>query len=738
MLEDRYLPSILTVTTAADNATMPTPGSLRAVLAAAANGDTINFAPALAGQTIALQGSMFPTLVVTKNVTITSNGVPGIVISGSNAATDFTVSSGVRATIDSLTISNGLSQPSGPNGASLGGGILNEGTLTISNCTIANNRAAGGSSDGGGGIANLGTLTVVNSTIAFNTLGPSASASGNAGAGIYSTGTLTLSSCTISDNSALPGNGNGGGLDLHGTTSLVNSILSGNLGITANNASGTPITSAFNDVLEDNYADFLTPIFNPNDPNNQYGPPAYTTGPSSPPAYITGSNNLVGISAMLDTSLKNNGGPTPTLAELVGSPSIANGNSLFLTNQPFAGPPFFDQRGPGFVRVLNDRMDIGAFQVQSFPAYLNPASYFASGTDAGVASTVAIYESAGPPLASFNPFPGASFTGGVRVAIGDVNGDGVPDLIVGSGPGGIGLVEVFDGASLLADPIILGRKLLYTPTPIAAFFPYGNAFTGGVFVAAGNLDGGASDDIITGADSGGGPQVNIYSAAQIRANDFARPAMAFYAYPPSFRGGVRVEAGDVNGDGKADLITAPGPGGGPQINIYFGRAGGDFITDPGQAVPMPDLSFFAFGPTLANYTGGIYVTAVPDVIGNGQVDLFCGAGTDSCEVTLFTGAQLTGPAPDLNPLTAFLAPTQEYGFAPSFTTGVRLGASVAELGNGSQAGPVLLTTSGPGSGPYVEEFNLQAILDNLGVQPSPFMYLLMPGGDISSGAFVSG
>ena len=218
-LEDRCIPTVLTVTTAADNALAPPPGSLRTVLAAANNGDTIMFAPNLANEPVVLQGSSIPTLTVSKNVTITSGGVPGIVIDGNNAATVFSINSGVTATIDRLTISYGLSQ-------SQGGGILNNGNLTITACTIAHNRAAGGSSESGGGIANLGTLTAVDSTIAFNSLGPTANPSSATGAGIYSSGTLTLSSCTVADNDA--GAGNGGGLAVQGTSTLQNSLISGN------------------------------------------------------------------------------------------------------------------------------------------------------------------------------------------------------------------------------------------------------------------------------------------------------------------------------------------------------------------------------------------------------------------------------------------------------------------------------------------------------------------------------
>ena len=97
-------------------------------------------------------------------------------------------------------------------------------------------------------------------------------------------------------------------------------------------------------------------------------------------------------------------------------------------------------------------------------------------------------------------------------------------------------------------------------------------------MAAGSLDGGPRDEIITGAGSGGGPQVNVYSAAQIQANQFSVPALAFYAYAPIFSGGVHVASADVNGDGKDDLITAAGPGGGPQVNIYLGTADGGFLS----------------------------------------------------------------------------------------------------------------------------------------------------------------
>ena len=236
------------------------------------------------------------------------------------------------------------------------------------------------------------------------------------------------------------------------------------------------------------------------------------------------------------------------------------------------------------------------------------SDFFATGTDAGVSTQVDLFDLNGNLLAGFHPF-GTGFTGGARVAVGDVNGDGVPDLIVGSGPGGSTAVLIYDGASLLSN---LGNP---SAALMGAFFPFGSGFAGGTFVAVGNLDGGKADEIIAAADAGGGPQVNIYSVAQIAANQFNSPALVFYAFASGFTGGVRVAVGDVNGDGKADLITAAGPGGGPQVNVYYGAAATLL-----QSL-NPSLAFFAFAPS---FTGGVYVAA-GDADGDGHADLFFGA-----------------------------------------------------------------------------------------------------------------
>jgi hypothetical protein len=185
-LEERWLPSTLTVSSAADSGT----GSLRAEIAKAHDGDTIVFASKLDGQTITLTSG---ELLIQKNLTIAGPGARELTVSGNHASRVFDVARGPQVALSGVTISNGL--------AVNGGGIINYGTLTISSSNLTHNTAAG--SSGGGGILNTGTLTINGgSTLSDNvaTLGD--------GGGIYSNGgTVTVSGSSLLGNSAVQGGG---------------------------------------------------------------------------------------------------------------------------------------------------------------------------------------------------------------------------------------------------------------------------------------------------------------------------------------------------------------------------------------------------------------------------------------------------------------------------------------------------------------------------------------------------
>lgn len=139
------------------------------------------------------------------------------------------------------------------------------------------------------------------------------------------------------------------------------------------------------------------------------------------------------------------------------------------------------------------------------------------------------------------------FKGGATVAIGDLGGDKVNEIVTGAGLGGSPMVRVFrtDG-SLIRD-----------------FMAYETNMDKGVNVAVGDIDGNGQEEIITSPRTGGGPQVRIF-------NGWGQPkyTTGFYAYDANFENGVNITACDINGDGRDEIITGPGEESGPQVRVF--------------------------------------------------------------------------------------------------------------------------------------------------------------------------
>jgi hypothetical protein len=287
---------------------------------------------------------------------------------------------------------------------------------------------------------------------------------------------------------------------------------------------------------------------------------------------------------------------------------------------------------------------------------------------------------------AFTPFPGKPTQ--TRVAVGDVNGDGSDDVISVVGPGGGSLVRITDGATgadLVApaatfepsftgglfvaaadfdgdgkDEIVLspdvgggGRVQVYsvsgtTLVQRANFFGIDDAkFRGGARVAAGDLDGDGKPEVVVGAGFGGGPRVAVFDGAKLLsvAPGATPPKLFgdFFAFPgpdaTRLRNGVFVAAGDVSGDGKADLVFGGGPGGGPRVYVLDGAmlTGGELNPTYGK----PVANFFAFD---SNLRGGVRV-AVKDLDGDAKLDLVAGSGEKSAgQVRTYRGNLLTGIA----------------------------------------------------------------------------------------------
>jgi hypothetical protein len=287
-----------------------------------------------------------------------------------------------------------------------------------------------------------------------------------------------------------------------------------------------------------------------------------------------------------------------------------------------------------------------------------------TGSGSGAVADVRIWTFEGvhvKELASFFPFDPA-FPGGVSVAVGDVTGDGVADLITGAGPGG--------------DPEVRGWRVTgSTVTPRADFLAYVPGFTGGVSVAVGDVTGDGVAELVTGAGPGGGPHVRVWS---LKGSGPPAEVAGFFAYDSAFAGGVSVAVGDVTGDGVAELVTGAGPGGGPHVRVW--SLSGGRITEV--------AGFFAYDSSFA---GGVSV-AVGDVTGDGIGELVTGAGPDGLphvRVWSLIGGRLTEVA-------GFFADDPAFRGGVSVAAGDLNGDGVAEL----------VTGAGPGGSPDVRAWSL--------------------------------
>jgi hypothetical protein len=353
-------------------------GSLRDALAIAADGDIID-ATGISGTILLTSGE----LQITHAVTINGPGAASLAVDGNGTFRVFdNLTSGVS--ISDLSITNG-SAP-GDNG----GGVFHEGgnsaTLRLSDCILS-----GSAADFGGGIFNLnGAVTLNNCTISGNVA--AFSGGGITNSASDAAASLTITNSTISDNSATANDGggilNGAAGTVASLASLIvsNSTLSGNSatgfgGAVANvsdspNAARATIT---NSTISDNSATASGGgIYNQGTADFQIGNTILNAGSSGANIFnggratslgynlssddgagvLTGPGDLINTDPLLGP-LQDNGGPTFTHALLPGSPAIDAGDPAF------APPPSFDQRGPGFDRVVNGRIDIGSFEVQT-------------------------------------------------------------------------------------------------------------------------------------------------------------------------------------------------------------------------------------------------------------------------------------------------------------------------------------------------------------------------------------
>ena len=400
------------------------PGSLRQALVDVNDGDTIDFDQSLNGQKITLTSGQ---LNVDKDVTINGPGANNLAVDGNGQSREFYVSPSKAVNISGLTIKNGSSGIYNDDGAltltectvsgNSGIGIANTAaqsaaTMTVSNCTVSGNS---GSGIGNGGYGDSATMTVTDSTISDNSgsgisngaafLGSSAvvtvinsTISGNSSGGIRNSAsngpaTVAITNSTVSGNSAVWG---GGIFNVEGGQGSFPVVVVSNSTISTNSAdygggiynasatgSGATVMLSYS-TISDNSAGQGGGVYNDDAGGstivdigstilkagtlgenilNSHGTVTshgYNLSSDDGGGVLTGLGDQVNTDPMLGP-LQDNGGPTFTHALLPRSPAINAGDPNFTP------PPFYDQRGRGFKRVVNRRIDIGSFEVQVRP-----------------------------------------------------------------------------------------------------------------------------------------------------------------------------------------------------------------------------------------------------------------------------------------------------------------------------------------------------------------------------------
>jgi len=211
------------------------------------------------------------------------------------------------------------------------------------------------------------------------------------------------------------------------------------------------------------------------------------------------------------------------------------------------------------------------------------------------------------PGATLKPFP-KTFDGGVHIALGDTTGDFFPELIVGAGPGSIGpLVKIYT-----VDQGVITKK------PTHTFYAFGPKFKGGVNVATGYFTPDFQADLVFGA-SKGSSEVKVFNVTTEAA------ILDFFAFEPKLKGGVNIATGDFNGDFYSDIIVGSGPGGGPHIKVFSGTTGSVLTSAIGDFIPY--ASSFKGGVKVAvgdvNGDGKLDIITAPGS-GTPQIKVFSG------------------------------------------------------------------------------------------------------------------
>jgi hypothetical protein len=195
-------------------------------------------------------------------------------------------------------------------------------------------------------------------------------------------------------------------------------------------------------------------------------------------------------------------------------------------------------------------------------------------------------------IARFLGIEDPNFRGGARASAADLNADGLADLAVAAGFGGGPRIALFDGKSIAPGMTGLPQKFL------GDLFVFEQTLRNGVFIALGDITGDGRADVITGGGPGGGPRVFALDGKGLVTGGTQTQVANFFAGDTENRGGIRPAVKNLDGDAKLDVVVGTGESAGSQVTAYAGK---DIPADG-----TPGATLFQFD-AFADFNNGVYV-----------------------------------------------------------------------------------------------------------------------------------